>query len=204
MTNRRQAPALPAAAAGGFNEMYSGTPPWDIGRPQPAVVRLAQAGAFEGAILDAGCGTGENSLYVASRGLEVVGLDGAPRAIAQARAKAKARNVPASFVLGDALNLEALGQAFDRVLDCGLFHVFDDADRARYVGGVAAVLRPGGRAFVLCFSDKEPPGWGPRRVPQAEIRAAFKAGFRVESIVPERFESHIGAARAWCATLRRL
>ena len=183
--------------------MYEGTPPWDIGRPQHAVVRLAEAGAFEGEVLDAGCGTGENSIYLASRGLVVLGVDGAWRAIEKAEAKANERRSKAVFAVGDALKLAALGRTFDRVLDCGLFHTFDDTERAAYVRGLSGILKPGGRLFLLCFSEHEPGDWGPRRVTQAALRAAFTPSFEVEAIAPEAFESHVGSARAWLATVAR-
>lgn len=198
----RTPPSL-APEASSFDAMYEGTPPWDIGRPQPSLVRLAKSGAFEGAVLDAGCGTGENAMHLAGLGLKVVGLDGARRAIAQARAKARERGSTAEFVLGDALDLRALGRTFDRIVDCGLFHTFEDRERARYVREVAAVLRRGGRLFLLCFSELEPGEWGPRRVMQAEIRAAFGEGFSVESIAPDAFESRWGDAKAWLAAIRR-
>ena len=76
--------------------------PWDIGRPQPAIVRLASRGEFTGSVLDAGCGTGENALHVASLGLSVLGVDVAETALAIAREKAKERGVDAEFALADA------------------------------------------------------------------------------------------------------
>ena len=61
----------------------------------------------------------------------------------------------------DARQLGSLGEQFDIVLDCGLFHVFDDEDRTPFVESLAQVVRPGGRYFMLCFSEDEPAGWGP-------------------------------------------
>ena len=62
-----------------------GPAPWDIGRPQPAIARVATDGGFVGAVLDAGCGSGENALHLASLGLSVVGVDVAETALAIAR-----------------------------------------------------------------------------------------------------------------------
>ena len=139
----------------GFEWAYrSGEPPWDIGRPQPAFKRLAEQGAIAGSVIDVGCGTGENALYLAGLGLDVTGLDAAPTAIARAREKAIARGLAATFIVGDALDLAAVGSSFDVAVDSGLFHVFSDADRLRYERGLREVLRPGGRYFVLCFSDE--------------------------------------------------
>jgi cyclopropane fatty-acyl-phospholipid synthase-like methyltransferase len=169
-----------------FDAIYAAeTPPaWDIGRPQPAFDRLAQAGGINGKVLDAGCGTGEHALLVASLGHEVVGVDVSAKAIELAMTKKTARGVEARFLVSDALRLSDLGELFDTVLDCGLFHVFDDDERKRYVNSLAAVVPPGGRYHMLCFSDAQPGDWGPRRVTQDEIRAAFSEGWAVESVEP--------------------
>ena len=99
---------------------HGGTAPWDIGRPQPAIVRLASEGGFAGAVLDAGCGTGENALHVASLGLRVLGFDVAETALAIAREKAHQRGVEVEFVAADAFQLERLGRRFETVVaaDC--------------------------------------------------------------------------------------
>ena len=193
--------------AGGFNEMYEGTPPWDIGRPQPVIVKLADQGAIRGDVLDVGCGTGENALFLASRGFRVVGLDGAPRAIAKARAKALQRGAPVEFVVGDALKLEALKRNFDTVIDSGLFHTFGDKERVKFVRSLHGVIRPGGSYFMIAFSEKEPGDWGPRRVTQGEIRATFKDGWTVRSIEETHFAARLedgdNAASAWLSSITR-
>ncbi len=169
-----------------FDAIYAtGTPPaWDIGRAQPAFDHLAQAGDLAGRVLDAGCGTGEHALMAASLGHEAVGVDMSERAIELAQAKAAERGLDVRFVVADALRLVELGQQFDTVLDCGLFHVFDDDERERYVGSLAEVVPPGGRYHMLCFSDRQPGDWGPRRVTQDEIRVAFSTEWSIESIEP--------------------
>lgn len=165
-----------------FESAYATTPPWDIGEPQPAFATLASAGRLTGAVLDVGCGTGEHVLMAAGMGFEAVGIDIAATAIRLAEAKAREREVSARFIVGDALALEALGEQFDTVLDCGLFHVFDDSDRSRFAESLARVMRPNGCYHMLCFSEEEPPGWGPRRVTRAEIRETFGRGWVIESI----------------------
>jgi len=176
-----------------------GPAPWDTGAPQPAVVRLAAAGAFTGAVLDAGCGTGENALHIASLGLRVLGVDVAETAVATARAKAAARGIEAEFAVADALRLDL--EEFDTVLDCGLFHTFDAGERRQYVASLAPALRRGGHLRLLCFSDAGPAPLGPHPVGQDELRAAFGAGWRIVSISPERLDPH-GAA-AWSADIVR-
>ena len=123
-----------------FFEAYRGTPPWDIGRHQPAFERALREGDITGPVLDAGCGTGENALYLAAQGFAAAGVDAVPAAIEAARAKALARGLPADFVVGDALDLGALGRRFATVIDSGMFHTFDDGERERFRDSLAAVL----------------------------------------------------------------
>jgi ubiquinone/menaquinone biosynthesis C-methylase UbiE len=188
-----------------FEAAYATTPPWDIGRPQPAFAALASEGRLAGTVLDVGCGSGEHVLMAAQAGSEAVGIDIAPTAVRLAEVKARERGVSARFIVGDALALEALGERFDTVLDCGLFHVFDDPDRPRFAESLARAVRPNGRYYMLSFSDEEPPGWGPRRVTQAEIRETFCRGWVIESI--EAGELHVTLraepVRAWLCSIRR-
>ena len=184
-----------------------GPAPWDIGEPQPAIVRLAAEGAFAGAVLDAGCGTGENALHLASLGLQVVGVDVAETALSMAREKAADRGIDAEFVVADALHLDRLGRVFETVLDCGLLHTFDSDERRDYVASLASVIGRGGRLYVLCFSDVGP-GVGPHPVSQEELRAAFQrsSGWSVASIRPDRSHSRFDAqgAPAWLAKIDRI
>lgn len=190
-----------------------GIPTWDIGRPQPAVVRLVVAGAFGPpgeTVLDAGCGTGEHALLLAAHGHPVVGVDLVAEAIRRAAAKTSGEPAP-RFVVHDALDLGALvavvGRPFDAALDVGLFHTFSDEQRPRYAASLAQAVRPGGCAFVLCWSDRNPFGFGPRRVSRREIRATFRAatGWRVERIDAEELHSRLpgGRIHAWLARLTR-
>ena len=187
---------------------HDGPAPWDTGQPQPAIVRLASGGGFAGAVLDAGCGTGENALHVASLGLPVLGFDVAETALAIARAKARDRGIEAEFAAADALRLERLGRTFDTVLDCGLFHTFDGDERPGYVASLASVTAPGGTLYVLCFRD-DGPGTGPHPVSQEELRAAFNpdTGWDAAAIKPDRVQTRYhddDGAPAWLATTMRI
>jgi ubiquinone/menaquinone biosynthesis C-methylase UbiE len=171
-------------------------------------VRLAGEGAFAGAVLDAGCGTGENAFHVASLGLHVLGVDVAETALSIAREKAAARGVDAEFVVADALRLHRLGRVFETVIDCGLLHTFDSDERRDYVASLASVTGRGGHLYVLCFSDVGPGTGGPHPMNQDELRAAFErsSGWSVASISPDRLRTRFDAqgAAAWLAKIERI
>jgi len=185
--------------------VYEVTPPWDIGHPQPAFRALADLGVVAGRVLDLGCGTGEHALMAAELGLPATGIDLVPLAIERAVQKARDRDLEARFFVADALELEELGEQFDVVLDCGLFHVFDDAGRERFVRSLSSVVASGGRYFMLCFSDLQPGDWGPRRVRKPEIESSFAGGWTIESIEPSTIEitTDRSGARAWLSSIVR-
>jgi SAM-dependent methyltransferase len=184
-----------------------GPAPWDVGRPQPAVVRLAAEGRFAGAVLDAGCGTGDNALHLASLGVSVLGVDVAETALAMARAKAADRGLEVAFEVADVFQLDRLGHGFQTVLDSGMFHTCDGDERPRYVSSLASVTERGGTLYVVCFSDQGPDA-GPHPVSEAELRAAFRptSGWQVADIQPDRVLTrfHDDGAPAWLATIERL
>jgi ubiquinone/menaquinone biosynthesis C-methylase UbiE len=191
-----------------FDAAYlEGSPPWDIGRAQPELVRLVEAGRIAGRVIDLGCGTGENAICFATAGLEVVGIDGSSEAIRQAREKAQNRGVSVRFDVADVLNLGEHRTSFDTATDSGVFHVFDDEDRPRYERSVRRVLRPGGHLFLLCFSELQPGDWGPRRVTHRELRETFTDGWQVDSIDAARLDTKLEDAqhvKAWLAAMTRL
>ena len=193
-----------------FENAYAGKAPWDIPKPQPPFVAVADLVASP--VLDAGCGTGENALFLAARGHRVTGIDFVKEAIERARRKAVERSLSVEFLVKDAITLDAWSERFAGVIDCGLFHVFSDDDRQRYVRGLAHVVQPGGRVFLMCFSDEEPGTEGPRRVSQQELHDAFAEGWEVESLQPVRFEVNPeftdisfseGGPKGWFVVLRR-
>ena len=182
----------------------TGRPPWDIGRPQPAFVALARAGAFRGRVLDVGCGTGEHAVLAAQLGLDVTGIDLDEAALRIAERKLAERGLTARFLQVDARRLTELdGEPFGTVIDCGLFHILDGADRAEYVHGLGSVLRPWGRYFVLCYSDAQQDV--PDRVSLGDILDAFTTGWRIDSIEPATVDTnvHPTGVRGWLAALTR-
>lgn len=191
-----------------WDASYSDGPaPWDIGQPQPAMVHLAAEGAFAGAVLDVGCGTGENAFHVASLGLPVLGVDVAETALEMAREKAEVRGSGAEFLLADAFHIDRLGRAFETVLDCGLFHTFDHEDERRdYLASLASVTERGATLHLLCFSDVGT-NTGPHPVSQQELRAAFHGdGWSIAAIEPDSIKTRFEPAGspAWLATITRV
>jgi cyclopropane fatty-acyl-phospholipid synthase-like methyltransferase len=193
-----------------FETFYDEKAPWDTGRPQGTFVAIADQ--VKGTILDAGCGTGEHALFFAAQGHRVVGIDFVEEAVRRARAKAAERGLAAEFLVKDVTDLGGWGERFASVIDSGLFHCLSDADRRRYVRGLARVVEPGGRLFLMCFSDEEPGDEGPRRVSRRELSDAFADGWEVESVRPTQFEVNPaftevrfseGGPRAWFAVVRR-
>lgn len=200
-----------------FEDFYKNqTPPWVIGEPQPAVVALVEAGAISGRVLDVGCGTGEHTILLARAGYDVLGVDGAPTAVGQARRNAADQGVDARFEVADALDLgESPG--YDTIVDSALFHIFDDGERATYVRSLHAAVRPGGVLHLLALSDAGR-GFGPQ-VAEATIRDAFGVGWEIEAlttttyrgVVTELHAEQLGLAvgtrvdePAWRARIRRI
>jgi SAM-dependent methyltransferase len=185
-----------------------GPAPWDIGEPQPAVVRLADAGALGGALLDAGCGTGDNALYLAARGSRPLGIDVAETAVSIARAQAAARGLEAEFLVADALRLDRLERTFDTVLDCALFHALDAEERREYVASLASVTKPGATLYLLCFSDFDPDSSGPHPVSHEELTAPFtpSSGWSIASIDREQLLARFApdGVPAWLAKVERV
>ena len=193
-----------------FENLYAGQAPWDIGKPQKPFLDVADQ--ISGSVLDAGCGTGDTALFLASRGNQVTGIDFLEEPIRRAKLKAAERGLNVTFLVKDAMTLKDWTERFDNVIDSGLFHVFSDEDRKRYAGGLATVLKPGGRLYLMCFSDEEPGTQGPRRVSKKELHAAFAQGRDIESIEPTRVETRPdlkeftfseGGPKAWFAVIRR-
>ena len=185
-----------------FAGMYAeGIPPWQIDRPQPEVIRLIEQGKFESPVLDLGCGTGDNTIELARRGLLVKGLDAVTEALERARKKTEQAGLkqPPEFILADALRLAESGLKGRTVLDCALFHTFSDEESKEYIRGLEAVLSPGGRLHILSFSELETRQPGPRRLSLSEITGSFGAGWRVEESVRCRYWDRVrpDGAHAW-------
>jgi SAM-dependent methyltransferase len=150
-----------------------------IGEPQPAVVEVERGGWIRGKVLDVGCGAGEHTIMLTRLGYDVLGIDFAAHAVAQARENAAAQGVDARFEVADAMNLGD-EPVYDTILDSALFHIFDDTDRATYVRSLHRACRPGALVHVLALSDAGR-GFGPE-VSETDIREAFRDGWELEAL----------------------
>lgn len=200
MTDDRSAPPLDLGRAD-FDAVYRGegladipfeTPPWDIGEPQPHVVRLEEAGGFRGNVLDAGCGSGDNAIHLASRGHPVTGVDGSPTALDIARRRASERGVEVTFQVADATTLDGVPEEFDTVLDSALFHCLPRETRDSYVAALHRVTRPGARLHLLCFADVEG-GFAAGAVSRDELRTHFGGHWTIAGIDLVRYSGAFDA-----------
>jgi len=190
-----------------WDAIYAAEPRWDIGRPQPAFHALAQAGEITGRVLDVGCGTGEHVLMCAALGLDATGVDVSAVAITTAERKARERGLTARFLRQDVRRLAELGESFDTVLDSGLLvHVIgDDQDRTAYLGGLRAVVPPGGRYFVLCFrTDSD--ATRARHLLVEDVLGFFADAWTVDSTEPVVLDSLVDpdGIPAWLVRLTRI
>ena len=194
-----------------FQTIYAGQAPWDIGRPQSSIASAANL--VKDPILDSGCGTGDTALFFAAKNHKVTGIDFLEEPIRRAKLKAKERNLQVEFLVKNALTIDHWDRRFNSIIDSGLFHVFSDENRRRYVDGLAHVVNPAGHLLLLCFSDAEPAGQGPRRVSRDELHEAFATGWKIESIQPTHFEINPlatnmnfseGGPKAWFSIIRRI
>jgi SAM-dependent methyltransferase len=182
-----------------FEELYQGetalggfvldTVPWDVGEPQPAVVALESTGLIAGDVLDAGCGPGDNALYLAARGHRVTGCDSAPSAVRRGREAAHRRDLAVEFTVADATRLDGwLPHRFDTVLDSALFHCLPPHRREAYAAALHRVCRAGARLHLLCVSEHAPAGIPvPYRITRDDIHGAFGGWWDIRDARPDTF-----------------
>lgn len=155
--------------------------PWELGRPREVLVELIESGKVKkGKALDICCGASTNTVYMASKGFEVSGIDISPRAIEIAKEKAKAAKVKIRFIVGNALHLPFEDEEFDFIFDMGCFHHMLPDDRELFIKGVYRTLKAGGKYLLTCFSYKNGYSWN--NFTKEDIIRYFSDYFKIEDI----------------------
>jgi SAM-dependent methyltransferase len=193
-----------------FDAVYQQTPPWDIGGPQPDLEALLDEFPPSGPVLDVGCGSGDQAIALAQRGVEVLGVDIVATAIAQARTKVQALPPEIAerlvFQVADALRPAQLGRQFGAVVDSGFLHLFEQSVADHFAAELAACLRPGGRYYLLAFAVQFDIPNVPQAVTEAELRARFtpERGWRILALREALFQNRVAATPALCARVERI
>jgi SAM-dependent methyltransferase len=162
-------------------------PPWDTKAPKESVVGWQTAGLVRGTVLDIGCGLGDNAIYLARQGHSVTGLDISPTALVTAERRAADAGVDVTFAVADAAKLDGYTDAFDTVIDSGMFHCLDEDGKRRYAAALHRATRSGARLLLSCFSDadSDDEDWPRPVVSEQTLRNVFgEAGWDVTSIEP--------------------
>jgi SAM-dependent methyltransferase len=177
---------------------------WDIGAPQPEIIRLYRANQIKGRVLDLGCGTGDNAFFLQENGLLVTGIDVIAQAIELCQARALSRKLNIEFYRTDILQTK-LCDSFDTIIDSGVFHLFSDFQRVEYSKQVFRLLKPGGLLHIICWSELEPGDFGPRRLTRQELESVFSKGWQSRSVVRSRYLTLTKAEgrHSWTATFSK-
>jgi SAM-dependent methyltransferase len=161
-------------------------------RPQPVVIEAERAGRFHGAVVDVGCGLGENAIYLVSQGHQVTGIDAAPAAIEQATQLAGERGVDLEFAVADATSLAGFEGRFDSVLDGACYHCLDEDARHAYAAALHRATRPDGLLTLFCFPAASTGLAATMGISEENLRTTWgKAGWDITDLRPAHY--HVNA-----------
>ena len=151
--------------------------PWHTDRPDRNLVELIKKKRIrKGSVLDMCSGDGTNSIYLASKGFKVYGVDISPTAVKIAKARCAEKKQHCNYFAGNVLT-KRLNKKFDFIFDRGCFHHISKKDKPRYVKRLYALLKKGGKVYVQCFSDKNPPFW--KNLSKKDIYKYFSGYFNI-------------------------
>ncbi|HWF30849.1 MAG TPA: class I SAM-dependent methyltransferase [Mycobacterium sp.] len=173
------------------------TPPWDNKAPSESVIAWQTGGWVHGDVVDIGCGLGDNAVYLAKNGYTVTGLDISLTALKAAEQRAKDAGADVNFAVADSTKLEGYTDAFDTVIDSGLFHSLDDDGRRSYAAAVHRATRPGATLLLSCFSEANPVGKEPRpAVSEETLRDVLGGGgWDITSLEPATLRGELDGAQ---------
>jgi cyclopropane fatty-acyl-phospholipid synthase-like methyltransferase len=183
-------------------------PPWDTKAPKENVIAWQEAGLVHGEVLDVGCGYGDNAVYLAKRGFSVTGVDISPTALVTAGQRAADAGVAVRFTVADATTLAGYTDAFDTVIDSGMYHGLDDDDKRRYLAAAHRATRPGATLLLTAFTDANAEGraWPRPMVSERTLRDTLgEAGWDITSLTTATTHlTHEGTDAAfWMLQARR-
>jgi 2-heptyl-1-hydroxyquinolin-4(1H)-one methyltransferase len=181
------------ASRGDDAEMGPGTrPPWSIGEPQPEIAALIDAGIIHGDVLDAGCGEAATSMYLAERGVTVVGLDQSATAIDLARAEAERRGLTtATFDVADISAFTGFDGRFGTIVDSTLFHSMPVELREGYQRSIVRAAAPGATYVVLVFDRAGMPDGPAHPVTEDELREIVGRYWVIDEVRPARIHANV-------------
>ncbi len=174
------------------------TPPWDTKAPKDNVIAWLGGGWVHGDVLDIGCGLGDNAIYLALNGFRVTGLDISPTALVTAERRAADAGVDITFAVADSTQLAGYTDAFDTVIDSGMFHCLDDDGKRSYAAAAHRAARPGATLLISCFSDANAPDerWPRPAVSEQTLRDVLGgAGWDIESLEPATMRREVDGAQ---------
>jgi len=191
-----------------YRERYkSGQTPWDLGQPDFNLIEVVTQKPISSCkVLDIGCGTGDNSIWLAQNHFQVIGTDTSDIALEKAKEKALISKVECDFKLVDFLKDNIEGAPFRFVFDRGCFHSFSaEDDRRRFAENVAVHLEEAGLWLTIVGNaDDHRQGPGPPRRTASDIVLAVEAYFEILSLQSSHFGSNRqNPPRAWRALMQK-
>lgn len=190
-----------------WNDMYRmGTPPWDCGIAESELVTLVEDGTIKPCpVLELGCGTGTDAVYLAKKRFEVTAVESSPIALERARARAEREDALLRLVLGDVFDFTKDSGPFDFIYDRGFYHSVRQTDLDKFLDMLWRITRPGSMYLVLAGNSGEKTEDGPPRVSQDEIHNELGRLFEFEHLKPFRFHSPANERGylGWSCLMRR-
>jgi methyl halide transferase len=181
-------------------------PGWDTGRPSSELKSMVEQGLLRPCrVLELGCGTGVNSVYLASQGFDVTAIDLAPTALKAAEQRAREAGVKARWIQANVLNPPEL-EPFDFIFDRGCYHGVRRQSATGYVETIKALCRPAGRVLILAGNANERAAGGPPRVDETDLVRDFAEAFDFVHLKEMWFDTadeEAKGALAWSLLLRR-
>jgi methyl halide transferase len=177
-----------------WNDSYrDGNLPWDTGRPSSELQRVFSSHTIPPCrVLELGCGTGTNSVWLAQQGFQVTAIDLAPLAVERAKNRAHGAGVDVHFAVADVLQMPDLGAPFAFFFDRGCYHAVRRNAPQQYAPAVARQLAPGGRGLILAGNAREPHDPGPPVVTEEQIRDELGLAFHILDLHEFRFDQAPG------------